>query len=140
MLKLRGVEVGAAIAALMSTRDISQSDMAEALGVTPSSVSRILSGKQSANSTQLATIADRLDVEAGLLYRIARLVQPGWRPEDDEHYLRLERRTSELVRRSLGDGGDGGEVDRDEFRSLQEEVRELATLIGRLLTERGAPL
>lgn len=48
------------------------------------------------------------------------------------------QRASELVRRTLGETGTGGDVDwEDQLRSLQEEVRKHAALIGRFLTERG---
>lgn len=131
---------------------LSQAELAEAVGLTQSAISRIESGERSVDSLELAAIARRLDVSVldllqdrslpeelvGLARRVETAAEPGAVDQAYERALELldfdrmledlglPRRVEPMTSRPKCSGG----LAKDEGRRLAEEVREDLGLAG----------
>ena len=82
MEKLTKREIGAAVTGLARARGLQTRDLATALDVAESSVSRMLRGKQQILPNRLRILADTFEVSVDKIFSIAQFLSPTWKADE----------------------------------------------------------
>ena len=116
MEKLTKREIGAAVTGLARARGLQMGDLASALDVAESSISRMLRGKQQILPNRLRILADTFEVSVDKIFSIAQALSPTWKTDElPAHKAQVQDRSQLL-----------SEVLAERIEKLEEDLQKIS--------------